>query len=262
METLSVQASDGVHLAAYRDGRGLPLYALHGGPATDHRAFGHYLDPATEYAELVLLDQRGCGGSDDAPPESYTLERLAADIEDVRESLGHERVVLLAHSFGGAVAVRYAIRWPERLLALIFVDASASGWKGPLLYVPGWLAWYRAMRTKTDFNEFHLAHEVGNPEKREEVRALLKMESRHDPLRVQPLTAASYRSLPLRKIAAKVRFYGIYGQADRRFLGDARQLRRAGANVLYIKDAGHFPFVEQPAVFHATVRQIVASCGP
>ncbi len=244
----------------------MPLYALHGGPATDHRAFGHYLDPATEYAELVLLDQRGCGGSDDAPPESYTLERLAADIEDVRAALGHDRFVLLAHSFGGAVAVRYAIRWPERLLALVLVDASASGWKGPALYLPGWPAWFRAMRAQqkkgVDFAEFHLAHEVGNPQKRDEVRALLETEVRHDPRRVQPLTSASFRPLPLRNIVAGVPVWGMYGKVDRRFLGDAWRLRRAGATVVYINDAGHFPFVEQPEAFNTTLRDIVASRTP
>ena len=261
MDALQVPASDGVRLAAYRGGRGVPLYAIHGGPAADHRCFGNYLAPACEYAELVLLDQRGCGGSEDPRPDSYTLERLAADIEDVRGALGHQQVVLLGYSFGGAIAVRYALRWPEHLMSLVFVDASVSGWKGPLLYLPGWPAWFRLMimQRNKDVNwaEFHLSHDVGNQDKRDEVRALLGAHMRHDPRRIQPLMSAGMRSLPLHRITRNVRVLGIYGRRDRRFLGDARQLQRAGATVVYIEHSGHFPFAEQPEAFHAALRAFV-----
>jgi pimeloyl-ACP methyl ester carboxylesterase len=266
MEPLSARASDGVRLAVYRDGRGVPLYAVHGGPASDHRSFGNYLAPAREYAELVLLDQRGCGESEDSSPDSYTLERLAADIEDVREALGHRQFVLLAHSFGGVIAVRYALRWPEKLMSLVFVDAAVSGWKGPLSYLPGWPAWFRLMlmqRNKdADWAEFHVSHDLANQDKRDEVRALLEVERRYDPRRIQPLISAGYHSLPLRPIAANVRVLGIYGQHAGRFLGDARQLQRAGATVVYIKGAGHFPFVEQPEAFHAALRAFVTNAEP
>src|SRR3970040_1539757 len=114
METCIVEASDGVGLAVHRSGSGAPLYALHGGPAADHRCFGDYLTRVSGCRELLLLDQRGCGQSEDAPAESYTIERLSEDIENSRSFLGHETIDLLGYSFGGVIAVDYARCWPER----------------------------------------------------------------------------------------------------------------------------------------------------
>lgn len=58
-ETVFVRASDGVKLAVECLGEGPPLYAIHGGPANDHQAFGRYLDPISSYRRLCLPDQRG-----------------------------------------------------------------------------------------------------------------------------------------------------------------------------------------------------------
>src|SRR5436309_6090067 len=103
-EVRSVTASDGVKLAVHVTGSGPPVYVIHGGPANDHTGFGDHLAPVSTYAELCLLDQRGCGDSEDAPADSYTLGRLVDDIEDVRLAFGHDKIHLLGHSFGGAVA--------------------------------------------------------------------------------------------------------------------------------------------------------------
>jgi pimeloyl-ACP methyl ester carboxylesterase len=258
MDTTIVQASDGVKLAAHRLGSGPPLYALHGGPASDHRSFGDYLSPITDCRELLLLDQRGCGESEDAPVESYTIERLSQDIEDIRGSLQHEQIDLLAHSFGGVIAVDYARRWPERVRAPVFVDAAVSGWYGPLVEPRGWPLWFRAMTFRGDFTEFHLKHEVANDARREEVRALLAEPTRHDPARFQPLAKEGQRRVRLEELAKQVPVFGMYGKQSRRFLGDARYLRRVGGNIVFIDNAGHFPFVEQPQSFHNALRSFLA----
>jgi len=262
METRIVQASDGVGLAVHRSGSGPPLYALHGGPAADHRCFGDYLTPISECRELLLLDQRGCGQSADAPAESYTPERLSEDIEDIRSVLGHEKIDLLAYSFGGVIGVDYARRWPGRVGALILVDASVSGWYGPLVEPRGWPLWLRAMLFpgRKDVMAFHLTHEVGNRAKQEEVRNLLTIEMRHDEARVRPLVSASMRRVRLETLAKQVAIFGMYGKQDRRFLGDARYAQRVGGTVVFIDQAGHFPFVEQPDAFHQTLRQFLG-CG-
>lgn len=64
-------------------------------------------------------DYRGCGQSESAPTESYTIERLAADLDELREALGDEKVTMLAHSMGGYVALSYAVRYPERCERLV-----------------------------------------------------------------------------------------------------------------------------------------------
>jgi pimeloyl-ACP methyl ester carboxylesterase len=261
MDTKIVQASDGVGLAVHRFGTGPPLYAVHGGPAADHRCFGNYLTSVSGCRELLLLDQRGCGQSEDAAAESYTIDRLSEDIENTRSSLGHEKIDLLAYSFGGVAAVDYGRRWPERVRALILVDAPASGWYGPLIEPRGWPLWLRAMlfsrRKAGDFIEFHLAHEVANRAKKEEVRSLLVAEMRYDKNRVRPLVTAGMRRTRLETLVKQVATFGIYGRQDRRFMGDAKYLDRIGATVVFVENAGHFPFVEQPDAFHHALRQFL-----
>lgn len=261
MQTCIVQASDGVGLAVHRSGTGSPLYAVHGGPAADHQCFGDYLTSVSGCRELLLLDQRGCGQSEDAAAESYTIARLSEDIENIRGSLGHETIDLLAYSFGGVAGVDYARRWPERVGALILVDASASGWYGPLIEPRGWPLWLRAMlfpgHKEGDFMKFHLAHEVANRAKKEEVRNLLVAEMRYDENRVRPLAAAGMRRTRLETLVKQVATFGIYGRQDRRFIGDAKYLDRIGATVVFIENAGHFPFVEQPDAFHDALRQFL-----
>src|SRR3989442_3423638 len=105
LETITVAASDEVNVAAHFKGSGPSLLVLHGGPMNDHRTFGDYLDPIGKYRTLYLLDQRGCGASDDAPEDAYTLARLARDVEDTRAALNHDRIDLLGHSYGGLTSL-------------------------------------------------------------------------------------------------------------------------------------------------------------
>jgi pimeloyl-ACP methyl ester carboxylesterase len=263
-ETITITTSDGVKLAAHRLGAGPPVYAVHGGPANDHHAFGGYLDSIASFRQLVLLDQRGCGESGDGPPESYTLERLAADIEEVRAHLRDDAIAILGHSFGCAVAATYALRYRERVHALMLVDGPVRGWRGILAAPGSWGLWaktvWMGMRNVAGSAEFHLAHEVAGAEKREEVRRLLALPRRYDPARVQRLSMASARAIDLRPlIAAGVRVLGIYGRQDRRFVAEASYLRSIGADVALIDGAGHFPFVEQHETFHQIVREFLGT---
>jgi pimeloyl-ACP methyl ester carboxylesterase len=254
-----IAASDRVTLAAHTLGLGPPLYAVHGGPAADHRSFGEYLDPIASYRELYLLDQRGCGDSEDSPRQTYTLERLAEDIEDTRQHLGHEQVEVLGYSFGCAVALRYACGWPDRLRALVLVDGPIRGWRAVVLAPRAWGLWagtfWAGLKGEATVTEFHLAHEVASADRRDEVRRLLALPRRYDPARVRPLSMAGGRTPHLpRLIASGLRVLGIFGKQDRRFVREAGYLRSVGADVALIEGAGHFPFAEQPEAFHRALR--------
>ena len=93
-----------------------PLLVLHGGPGLDHTGFGDYLDPLTEgdRYRLVLVDERACGRSDrTAPPETWTLERMAQDVSDLAASLGVSgRYATLGHSYGAFVVLQHAVDHP------------------------------------------------------------------------------------------------------------------------------------------------------
>lgn len=90
-------------------GEGFPVLALHGGPGLDHHMFADYLDPLTDHYRLVLVDQRAQGQSDRPPSETWTLERMAADVTALADALGYGPYAVLGHSYGAFVALQHAV---------------------------------------------------------------------------------------------------------------------------------------------------------
>src|SRR4051794_25191051 len=106
-------------------GHGPPLVLMHGGPGADHwtmHAFHRLADQFT----LIFYDHRCNGRSEGAPVSSMTWENLTADADGLREKLGFERWAVLGHSFGGQVALEYALRYPDRVSHLVLLDTGAD----------------------------------------------------------------------------------------------------------------------------------------
>lgn len=102
----------GTRLNVVERGSGYPLLVLHGGPGLDHHEFGDYLDPLGDEYRLLFVDQRAQGGSDHSPEETWTLERMAADVDALARVLGLERYAVLGHSYGAIVALQNAVDFP------------------------------------------------------------------------------------------------------------------------------------------------------
>jgi proline iminopeptidase len=106
-------------------GHGDPLLLMHGGPGLDHGSLTPFRALADRHT-IVLYDHRCNGRSTGAPVTSMTWENLTADAEALREALGFERWAVLGHSFGGHVALEYALRYPERLSRLVLLDTAGD----------------------------------------------------------------------------------------------------------------------------------------
>jgi pimeloyl-ACP methyl ester carboxylesterase len=120
MERLTTK--DGRTLTFERTGSGPTLVCHPGGPGFSSRYLGN-LGALDEHLELVLLNPRGTGGSDDAAePSGYAIADYAADVEELREHLGLEQLLLLGHSHGGVVAIEYAATYPDRVERLILAN--------------------------------------------------------------------------------------------------------------------------------------------
>jgi proline iminopeptidase len=108
---------------------GFPLVVLHGGPGLDHHMFADYLDPiaaATRY-RLILVDERAQGRSDrSTKPATWTIQRLAADVNDLAAALGLESFAVLGHSFGAFLALQHAVDFPGKAAATIVSSGVAS----------------------------------------------------------------------------------------------------------------------------------------
>ena len=105
-------------------GRGPALVAVHGGPGTDHRLFRPFLDPLAASLRLVYFDLPGHGQS--RPAGDYGLPAMAEAIDDVRDALGPDAIALLGSSYGGFLALTYALAHPDAVSALVLVGTSAS----------------------------------------------------------------------------------------------------------------------------------------
>ena len=114
----------GASLFVKRLGRGTPVALMHGGPGVDHTTMRPFLPLASRHT-LVFYDHR-CNGRSTGETASMTWENLTADAEELRQSLGFDRWAVLGHSFGGMVALEYALRYPESLSHLILMDTCGD----------------------------------------------------------------------------------------------------------------------------------------
>jgi pimeloyl-ACP methyl ester carboxylesterase len=103
-----------------------PLILLHGGPGlSETDLFRYYNAPLERSFTVVYWDQRGAGRSFDRtiPRSSMSVEQFVSDLDDLVDAvctrLGKTKVVLFGHSWGSALGVLYAARFPEKVAAYV-----------------------------------------------------------------------------------------------------------------------------------------------
>jgi pimeloyl-ACP methyl ester carboxylesterase len=102
------------------------LLLLHGGPGFDHSGFKPAFSEAAECAQVVYLDLRGNGRSDEGPPDKWSLAQWALDVREFCNALCIDAPLVLGHSLGGIVALVYATRYPDHPCKLILSSTSAQ----------------------------------------------------------------------------------------------------------------------------------------
>ena len=147
--------ADGVRLAMRQLGQGpLVIKAANwlGNVQADGtlRSSRHWVDHLTKAHTLLWYDARGCGLSDREVDE-VSLDAWVQDLEAVADASGQERFVLLGISQGAAIAIRYAVRHPERVRGLLLYASFVRG------------AFHQGLSTKTAavFNEMIRIAELG-----------------------------------------------------------------------------------------------------
>jgi len=124
----------------------VPVIVLHGGPGDSSLSFKKGLDFLAQNRRVLFFDQRGCGRSEvKGSGADLTMEALVSDIEVLRaDILKAEKIIVFGHSFGGALAQRYALAYPDRVEKLILAGSIRVNngmkpaffwrWFGPALY--------------------------------------------------------------------------------------------------------------------------------
>jgi proline iminopeptidase len=101
---------------------------LHGGPGASHE----YLEVMESFLpqaniEMYYYDQLGCNNSDQPDdPSLWTLPRYLEEVEEVRRGLGLEHFVLYGHSWGGILAMEYALHYQQHLQGLVISNMTAG----------------------------------------------------------------------------------------------------------------------------------------
>jgi pimeloyl-ACP methyl ester carboxylesterase len=121
---------DGVRIVYETWGEGPALVCCHAF-AVDRTMWDLQRARFSESHRLITFDQRGCGESDHpavepGKPDPYTIDTFADDLRGILDDLGIERASVLGLSMGAATALRFAIRWPERVERLVLASAMAS----------------------------------------------------------------------------------------------------------------------------------------
>jgi non-heme chloroperoxidase len=78
----------------------------------------------TDRFRVIALTRRGHGASSHADTATYVFDTLAADVAAVMDSLGLKRASLIGHSIAGTEITRFAVRFPDRVDKLVYLDAS------------------------------------------------------------------------------------------------------------------------------------------
>jgi pimeloyl-ACP methyl ester carboxylesterase len=110
---VEVEVED-VQIVCRRIGKGPPLLLLNGFAATSADWDPGFVDRLASRHELILLNNRGIGGSTD-DGQSFDIAKLAADAANVIDTLGFERTSVMGWSMGGFIAQTLAIEYPDRV---------------------------------------------------------------------------------------------------------------------------------------------------
>src|SRR5690242_2983720 len=105
-----------------------PLLCLHGGPGAGHDYLESLAAMADTGRRVIFYDQLGCSRSSipESKPEMWTVDLFVEEVDAVRQALGLDRTHLLGQSWGGMLAMEYALTQPKGLISLTVASSPAS----------------------------------------------------------------------------------------------------------------------------------------
>ena len=152
-----------------------PLLCLHGGPGALHNYLLNMQELASEDRQVIFYDQLGCGNSDIPNDNSlWRVDRFVEELAQVIAGLGLEKVHLLGQSWGGMLAIEYALTQPGTIEGLILANTLSS--------MPLWVSEANRLRDELppEIQATLLNHEAeGTPDSEESQPAILAFYDRH-----------------------------------------------------------------------------------
>jgi esterase len=133
---------NGIRLYYEEHGEGAPILCIHGG-GSSALMWAQAFEELARLGRVVAYDRRGCTRSE--RPEPYERTSVAEQADDAAallDALAATPAVVIGRSYGGAVAVDLALRYPDHVRALVLLEGDALGLS------PAGLEWTRAIRDR------------------------------------------------------------------------------------------------------------------
>lgn len=139
-----------VHVATAGPPDGEPVLLVHGFPETYYE-WRKQIPALEDRYRLIMPDTRGFGDTD-KPPGTYDRHMLAADMIGVLDALGVAEAAVVGHDWGGIIAFKVAIDWPDRVSRLALMDTLCTVWAPGAVH--GY--WFKAKpRPEEFFAQYH-----------------------------------------------------------------------------------------------------------
>jgi esterase len=130
---------NGVRLHHEEHGSGAPILCIHGG-GSSAAMWADAIEELAKLGRVIAYDRRGCARSERPEPyERTTVAEQADDAAALLDALEATPAVVIGRSYGGAVAIDLALRYPDRVRALALLEGDALGLS------PTGLEWTRAI---------------------------------------------------------------------------------------------------------------------
>ncbi|QSX05149.1 alpha/beta hydrolase [Sedimentibacter sp. zth1] len=129
MEEIKLKLRDGKHVfVQYWDSNCKnTILFLHGGPGQGCWDFEYSAQKLSRNFNIISFDQRGVLRSDAiSENDNFSSEDLIDDIEDIRQHFNLKNIILIGHSYGGQLILRYAVKYPKNISRIIYVCPSLN----------------------------------------------------------------------------------------------------------------------------------------
>jgi 2-hydroxy-6-oxonona-2,4-dienedioate hydrolase/2-succinyl-6-hydroxy-2,4-cyclohexadiene-1-carboxylate synthase len=138
---------NGINIHNVQTGKGPDLVLIHGIASNLGQWQLSILSSLVEDFRVTMYDLRGHGYSD-MPPSGYTPDHMVGDFSGLMDYLGIERASILGHSYGGVVALYYAVLHPERVDKLIIADTGVPSLEPREGQDAAFVGWREALRRR------------------------------------------------------------------------------------------------------------------
>ncbi|MGE4573284.1 alpha/beta fold hydrolase [Parachlamydia sp.] len=257
-------------------GQGIPIIVVHGGPGLDHGYLQPQLSQLAANHKLIFYDQRGSGKSLETPldEDHINIHQFVEDLEDLRKSLGLNKFVLMGHSWGGLLAMQYAVDHQDHLIGLILLNSAPADYKGQKAFIDEFGA-----RTKNIHNDIKplFAYEdfkklnamqisdlyrklfsvyVYNPKDIKDLSLNFSVASGQSGFKVMEEMSKTSWLRPnidlfpsLKKLSVPT--FILHGKQDIVPVWTAQEIKDAipQSEIVVLDDCDHFPYIEQPSQF-------------